>query len=105
MNPQSTSSSPDESYSHAVQHPPVDHKEFEQPLRPAFSKQAISGFIVACISMLVFGFMSIVGVYFCVRALREVRSGAARGRGLAIAGITVGSLSFVLYVANMFIRA
>ncbi|MEO8221798.1 MAG: DUF4190 domain-containing protein [Specibacter sp.] len=104
MSQQSPSGTPHGNYNQRNPYPPLGNGDRNKPLRPVFSKQAISGFVIACISMFFFGFAAIVAVFFCVRALREIRTGAARGRGLAIAGIIVGSLSFVFYILNMFIR-
>ncbi|POH57659.1 DUF4190 domain-containing protein [Arthrobacter glacialis] len=83
---------------------PVSNGGVKQPLRPAFSKQAIAGFVVACISMAIFGFIAVAAVFLCVRALGEIRAGVVRGRGLAIAGIAVGVVSFAFYVVNMFMQ-
>lgn len=104
MSQQPPSGAPDESYSQPSPYAPMDNGEFGQPLPPAFSKQAISGFAIACISVFFFGFAAVIAVFLCVRALGETRAGATRGRGLAIVGIIVGSLSFVFYILNLFIR-
>lgn len=104
MSQQFPSGAPHSNYNQPNPYPPKGKGDVDKPLRPRFSKQAITGFVIACISMFFFGFAAIIAVFSCVRALGEIRTGAARGRGLAIAGIIVGSLSFVFYILNMFIR-
>lgn len=74
------------------------------PARPPFSQLAIWGFVVSCISLLVFGFIGVLGAVLSSYALRGIRAGRARGRGLAIAGWIIGALGF-LYYAYSFITA
>ncbi|MGA7206533.1 MAG: DUF4190 domain-containing protein [Specibacter sp.] len=75
-----------------------------QGVRPPLSKMAIYGFVICCVSVAIFGFMSIIGVVLCARGLRESRAGTARGAGLAIAGMVIGVLSFIFYVSHILMR-
>jgi len=67
------------------------------PERPPFSKAAIWGFIISCISLIVFGFIGVLGVVISARGFRAARQGAARGRALAIAGMILGTIGFLYY--------
>jgi amino acid transporter len=74
------------------------------PARLPFSKWTIWGFVLACISLFVFGFLGAIGVVLSARGFRDARRGIVRGRGLAIAGIIVGLVGFVFYAINFIIR-
>ena len=88
---------PSNTHGENVNHP-VPH------LPPPVSKQAISGLIVACISLFIFGFLGVIGTALCWRGLREIRSGKAHGRGLAIAGAVIGVLSFIFYLVSILVH-
>jgi hypothetical protein len=62
-----------------------------------FSKLAIAGFVVSCISIFVFGWLGALGAILSSRAYSAARRGQVRGRGLALAGFIVGVVGFVLY--------
>jgi hypothetical protein len=62
-----------------------------------FSKLAIFGFAIACVSLFVLGWLGLVGAILSARGLRDIRHGLVRGRGLAIAGFVVGAVAFVAY--------
>ena len=98
------SNTPDEYFNQPAPYLPPDLGGMGAPLRPPFSKQAISGFVVACISLFIFGFMGVIGAVLCLRGLREVRRGQARGRRLAIAGAAIGVLGFIFYLVSLFVR-
>ncbi|PYI64913.1 hypothetical protein CVV68_20315 [Arthrobacter livingstonensis] len=71
--------------------------------RPPISRQAASGLVLACISQFFFGFLGVVGAALCLRGLREVRRGNARGRWLGIAGAAIGLPSSIFYVVSLFL--
>lgn len=73
------------------------------PVRPPFSKRVLVGFVIACISLFVFGFAGALGAALCLNPLASIRAGRMRGWGLAIAGIIIGMLSFILYGINYFV--
>ncbi|SEA36048.1 DUF4190 domain-containing protein [Leifsonia sp. 21MFCrub1.1] len=72
------------------------------PERLPFSKPAIWGFVIACVSLFVFGFIGALGAAISARGFRAARQGIVRGRGLAIAGMIIGTVGF-LYYAVVFI--
>jgi amino acid transporter len=74
------------------------------PGRLPFSKWTIWGFVLACISLFVFGFLGAIGVVLSARGFRDARRGIVRGRGLAIAGIIIGLVGFAFYAINFIIR-
>lgn len=104
MSDRSPSNAPGEEYFNPGAYIPAGHDGPGAPQRPPLSKMAISGFVIACISLIVFGFLGVVGMLLCGRGLREVRTGRARGRGLAIAGVVIGAVAFTFYLVNMFVR-
>lgn len=65
-----------------------------------FSKAAIWGFILSCVSIFVFGFVGALGASISARGFRAARMGTARGRGLAIAGMIIGTVGFLYYAIN-----
>lgn len=69
--------------------------------RPPFSRFAIWGFVVSCVSLLIFGFIGILGVVLSAKAFSDARRGTVRGRGLAIAGMIVGALGFIFYAVGL----
>jgi len=83
---------------------PAGYGGMGAPARPPFSKRAIAGFVLACVSVFYLGAMGSLGAILCINSLTEIRGGRARGRGLAIAGIVVGLVSFILYGINFFVR-
>ncbi|MDQ1608087.1 MAG: hypothetical protein QOE16_819 [Microbacteriaceae bacterium] len=84
--------------------PPPTPLAAATPARLPFSKWTIWGFVLACISLFVFGFLGAIGVVLSARGFRDARRGIVRGRGLAIAGIIVGLVGFVFYAINFIIR-
>ena len=72
--------------------------------RLPFSKAAIWGFALSCLSLLVFGFVGALGASISARGFHAARRGTARGRGLAIAGMILGTVGF-LYYAVTFVMA
>jgi hypothetical protein len=68
--------------------------------RLPFSKAAIWGFALSCLRLLVFGFVGALGASISARGFHAARRGAARGRGLAIAGIIIGTVGFLYYAVN-----
>lgn len=74
------------------------------PARPPFSRLAIWGFVISCVSLVVFGFIGVIGVVLSGRAFRSARQGLVRGRGLAIAGMILGTLGFLYYAIVTIMR-
>ncbi|MEF2976142.1 DUF4190 domain-containing protein [Subtercola sp. YIM 133946] len=72
--------------------------------RPPFSGMAIAGFAISCVSLFIFGFLGIVGLLLSVAALRRIRTGVARGRGLAIAGLVIGAVAAIFYLVGLLLR-
>ncbi|MDP9172500.1 MAG: DUF4190 domain-containing protein [Planctomycetota bacterium] len=67
-------------------------------LRPAFSRAAITSFIVSifgCVPLLT----GATAIVFGIIAIRATTNGLMRGRGLAIAGLVLGTISLVLWGA------
>lgn len=55
---------------------------------------------IAVVFVLTAGSLTVCGI-LGARALRETASGVVRGRGLAIAGLTTGSVNLVLWIAGL----
>jgi hypothetical protein len=54
-------------------------------------------------SLLVFGFVGALGASISARGFRAARRGTPRGRGLAIAGMIIGTAGFLYYAVNFVI--
>ena len=74
------------------------------PGRLPFSKSAIWGFVISCVSLLVFGFLGSLGVVLSARGFRAAGLGIVRGRGLAIAGMIIGMVGFLYYAINFVVH-
>ena len=83
---------------------PAGYGGMDAPARPPLSKRAIVGFVMACVSVFYLGAMGALGAVLCINSLADIRRGRTRGRRLAIAGIIVGLVSFILYGINFFVR-
>ena len=61
---------------------------------------AIASLVASCIGILPFicGLGSIIGIVLGVVALNQIKTSGEGGRGLAIAGIAVGAVTFLLSV-------
>lgn len=69
-----------------------------QPVRrPPFSQLAIWGFVISCLSLFVFGFIGALGAALSGRGFRAAAQGRARGKGLAIAGMIIGTAGFLFW--------
>ena len=68
-----------------------------------FSKAAIWGFALSCLSIFVFGFVGALGASISARGFQAARRGAARGRGLAIAGMIIGTIGFLYYAITFIV--
>ncbi|TIH35641.1 DUF4190 domain-containing protein [Subtercola vilae] len=99
--------------------PPDDRPPLPTPRRnmpaatPAFggssseiplSKQAVASVAIACISLFVFGILGVLAVLLARRALRDVKQGTVRGRGIAIAGMIIGYIAAILYIINIVVH-
>ena len=80
---------------------PAGYGGLGAPDRPPFSKRVIVGFVLACASVFYLGAMGVLGAVLCLNSLGDIRRGRTRGRGLAIAGIIIGLVSFILYGINI----
>ena len=68
-----------------------DRDPYGAPTQQRFNTLAIVGFALSF-------FISIAGVVCCAIALSQINARGERGRGLAIAGLVIGSVSMVLAV-------
>jgi hypothetical protein len=103
--PPSPPPSPAEGAPGAASWPELDPARMDVvPSRLPFSKAAIFGIALACVSLFVFGVSGALAVGLSARGFRDARRGVVRGRGLAIAGMIVGFVSFVLYAINFYLR-
>lgn len=74
-----------------------------QGTRPPFDRMAIWGFVIACVALVVFGFLGVLATALSGRALQAIRRTGARGKGLAIAGMCLGIFDVVFYVIGRFV--
>jgi len=81
------------------------------PLRPAppsqrlpFSQAAVWGFVLSCVSIFIFGFVGALGAAISARGFKAARTDTARGRGLAIAGMIIGTAGFLYYAVNFVVH-
>lgn len=81
-----------------------------QPQRPSMSATAVTGFVLAIVA-LVFSWIPIINnisgfalaplaVIFSIVGILRARKGRFRGRGLALTGLIVGVLSFILVIVT-----
>jgi hypothetical protein len=68
-----------------------------------FNKFAIWGFVIACVSMFIFGILGIAGAILSQRAIKQIALSGERGRGLAIAGTIIGIVAVVLYFVSRYL--
>lgn len=68
---------------------------YPAPTQQKFNTLAIVGFVLSF-------FVSLAGVICCAIALSQINTRGERGRGLAIAGLVIGSISMVLAVLAYF---
>jgi len=104
MSEQPPSNTPGEEYFAPGTYLPLPHRASGTPPGQAWNKMAVWGFVAACISLFIFGFLGLLGIFFSLRGLREIRASGARGRGLAIAGAIIGAASFIFYLTTLFAR-
>ena len=64
-----------------------------RPLRPPTSRRAVAALVVGVVWLA--GLGSVVALVLSAVALRDVRTGAVEGRGIAVAGIAVGVVGLV----------
>lgn len=68
-----------------------EHGAYGAPPQQRFNTLAIVGFVLSF-------FISLAGIVCCAIALSQINARGERGRGLAIAGLVIGSISMVLAV-------
>jgi len=96
---------PEEHASSSLQPVPDRLPDFAAAAEPLpFSKAAVWGFAISCLSIFVFGVIGALGAAISARAFRAARSGAVRGRGLAIAGMIIGTIGFLFYAVAFIVR-
>jgi len=54
--------------------------------------------------VIVFGFLGVIGAMLSANGFRAARRGTARGRGLAIAGMIIGTVGFLYYAITVIVR-
>ena len=101
---------PEDNAPHPSQLPPDPAAERTFPTPPAtptrlpFSRLAIWGFVLSCVSIFVFGFIGALGAILSSRGFRAARQGTVRGRGLAIAGMIIGLIGFLYYAIILIVH-
>ncbi|WEO78710.1 DUF4190 domain-containing protein [Cryobacterium sp. SO2] len=73
-----------------------------QGTHPTFNKMAIWGFVIACVGLIVFGFLGALAAALSSTGLKAIRRTGERGKGLAIAGICIGIFDFIFYLVGRF---
>lgn len=68
-----------------------DHGAYGAPTQQRFNTLAIVGFVLSFV-------ISLAGVICCAVALSQINARGERGRGLAVAGLVIGSISMLLAV-------
>lgn len=61
------------------------------------NKNAIFSIICSIISIFIFWWLSIAGLGFGVKALKEIKTTNEKGKTLAIAGIIIGTIGILIY--------
>ena len=62
---------------------------------------AIAGFVLSCVALVVmclFPPLSILGIVFSTLGLSQIKKNFQRGKGLAVAGLTIGIMTTVFSV-------
>ena len=67
------------------------------------NKKAKKAIILEVISFFILGFLSYVGLYLSIEALKEANMHNGKGKSLAITGIIAGVVLSVLYTINLFL--
>src|SRR4051812_42028419 len=79
---------------------PAAPMNYASPMRVTTSGMAIASLVLACIGLFV-PLLGIVAIVLGIIALRKMSDPSIGGKGLAIAGISVGSVSLLLSICML----
>ena len=68
-----------------------------------FNKNAICSIICSIISIVIFWWLSIAGLGFGIKALKEIKKTNEKGKLLAIVGIIIGTIGILIYFYGLVI--
>ena len=68
------------------------------------NKNAIISLVCSIVSIVIFWWLSIVGISTGILALKEIKTKNEKGTGLAIAGIVIGIIGVTLYCVGIILR-
>lgn len=71
------------------------------PMNNRMNGYAVAGFVLSCVAlvlMCVFPPLSILGIVFSTLGLSQIKKSFQRGKGLAVAGLTIGMITTVFSI-------
>ena len=77
------------------------YRPYGMPMNNRMNGYAIAGFVLSCVAlvlMCVFPPLSILGIVFSALGLSQIKKSFQRGKGLAVAGLTIGIMTTVFSV-------
>lgn len=77
------------------------YRPYGMPMNNRMNGYAIAGFVLSCVAlvlMCVFPPLSILGIVFSALGLSQIKKSFQRGKGLAVAGLTIGIITTVFSV-------
>ena len=72
-------------------------------IKPKYNTVAFIGFIIACVSLLLnlFGIVGLLAISFSFVGLKQINNAVGRGKGFAVAGITLGGVGVLLGIIQL----
>ena len=77
------------------------YRPYGMPMNNRMNGYAVAGFVLSCVAlvlMCVFPPLSILGIVFSTLGLSQIKKSFQRGKGLAVAGLTIGMITTVFSV-------
>jgi len=77
------------------------YRPYGMPMNNRMNGYAVAGFVLSCVAlvlMCVFPPLSILGIVFSALGLSQIKKSFQRGKGLAVAGLTIGMITTVFSI-------
>ena len=77
------------------------YRPYGMPMNNRMNGYAVAGFVLSCVAlvlMCVFPPLSILGIVFSTLGLSQIKKSFQRGKGLAVAGLTIGMITTVFSI-------
>ena len=77
------------------------YRPYGMPMNNRMNGYAVAGFVLSCVAlvlMCVFPPLSILGIVFSALGLSQIKKSFQRGKGLSVAGLTIGMITTVFSI-------